>query len=66
MKKLILVGALALGLMSFNSAQELDVGVNCFGVANFVYNAAIAAGATEYEAFVLSSTAFNDCIANQN
>ena len=66
MKKLMLIGALALGLMSFNSPKEFDVGVNCFAVANYVYNAAIAAGATEFEAFTLQTAAFNTCIANQN
>lgn len=66
MRKLLLIGALALGLMSFNSSEELVVGENCFGVAAYVYDAAIAAGATQAEAYALGAAAFNTCVANQN
>jgi len=62
MRKLLLVGAMALGLMSFSSSEEF--GVNCFGVASYVYDAAIAAGATQAEAYALGSAALNTCVAN--
>ncbi|MCB0461675.1 MAG: hypothetical protein R2816_01660 [Flavobacteriaceae bacterium] len=65
-KKSIAVIA-ALLLMSSGSlhAEPKIAGTeNCFGVAVFVYESAIAAGATEWEAFVLSSAAFNTCVEN--
>jgi len=63
-KSIAVVAALLLMSSSLNAAPKEAVAENCFGVAVFVYDNAIAAGATEWEDFVLSSAAFNTCVGN--
>lgn len=69
MKKVFLIGALALGMMSFaptNQESSLDVGLNCFGVWTTAYNYALSSGSSHGEAVAYAATVFNQCVANTN
>ena len=63
-KSIAVVAALLLMSSNISATPKVAVADNCFGVAVFVFDNAIAAGATEWEAFLLSSAAFNTCVGN--
>lgn len=68
MKKLVLIlGIVFVSMSSFNIDQydELPVDRWCFNTWTFVYNNALANGATVGEALVVAGAAFDTCVANQ-
>lgn len=64
MKKLVLIGALSLGLMSFNAPIE-EERIGCFSVAMFVYDLNISEGASHAAASAASNIAFANCMASE-
>jgi hypothetical protein len=64
MKKLLLVGVMALGLMSFTPPDGGGVG-QCFGLALQAYNDAISWGWDEWAAHQFAFEVLNSCAENQ-
>jgi len=64
MKKVFLIGALALGMMSFTETYKESQDLNCFSNAMWVYNIHVENGASHELASAYSNMAFNNCMAS--